>query len=121
MGEAPNSEFRKRLGVEKVLAFQHHGSQKEPIKFNGKMRAYTMNKNYIMNKYFEMLKGGKLRLPRWEDISDLATDARNVIIEYDEDRNTQKFTNVGPDDFVHSSLFASVAAIMLFDLGEILQ
>jgi len=121
MGEAPNSEFRKRLGVEKVLAFQHLGAQKEPIKYNAKMRAYTMNKNYIMNKYFELIKNGKLRLPRWEDISHLASDARNVIIEYDEDKNTQKFTNVGPDDFVHSSLFGSIAAIMFYDLGEILQ
>lgn len=121
MGEAPNSEFRNRLGPEKVLAFQHLPTQKEPIKYNAKMRAYTMNKNYIMNKFFEMLKKGKLRLPRWEDIDELARDVRNVIIEYDEKKNTQKYTNTGPDDFVHSTLFATVAAIMLFDLGEILQ
>lgn len=121
MGEAPNSEFRQRLGVEKVIAFQHLPTQKEPIKYNAKMRAYTMNKNYIMNKYFELLKNGKLRLPRWEDIKDLAHDIRNIIIEYDEVKNTQKFSNTGPDDFAHSSLYGVVAGIMFFDLGEILQ
>ena len=113
MGEAPNSEFRKRLGLEKVFAFQHLSTQKEPLRYNNKMRAYTMNKNFIMNKYFNMLKSGKLRLPRWEDFEDIAQDITNVIKEYDEEKNTEKFTNIGPDDFVHSSLFASVAAMIL--------
>ena len=44
MGEAPNSEFRNRLGLEKVWPFQHLPTQKEPVRYNPKMRAYTMNK-----------------------------------------------------------------------------
>ena len=69
-----------------------------------------------------MLKKGKLRLPKYEDIESFATDLRNVVIEYDEDKNTEKYTNVGPDDFTHATLFGSMALMMLSDnLRENLQ
>jgi hypothetical protein len=113
MGEAPNSEFRARLGPEKVLAFQHIHTQKEIFKYNSKMRAFTLNRNYVMTKYFDMLKRGHLRLPHWEDISDIAQDIRNVIIEFDEVKNTQKFVNTGPDDFVHATIFAVMSLMSL--------
>ncbi len=122
MGEAPNSEFRNRLGLEKVWPYQHLPTQKEPVRYNPKMRAYTMNKNWVMNKFFTMLKKGKLRLPNYQDIEPMTTDIRNVIIEYDEDKNKEKYTNVGPDDFVHATLFGSMALMMLTDsLRENLQ
>ena len=81
-----------------------------------------MNKNWVMNKFFTMLKKGKLRLPNYQDIEPMTTDIRNVIIEYDEDKNKEKYTNVGPDDFVHATLFGSMALMMLTDsLRENLQ
>lgn len=115
MGEAPNSEFRTRLGLEKVMPFQHLPSQKEPMRYNPKMRAYTLNKNYVMNMLFNMLKRGKLRLPRWEGFSDIANDFLNTLIEYDEDNNKQRYINIGPDDFVHATLFACMAGMFTFD------
>jgi hypothetical protein len=77
------------------------------------MRAFTLNRNYVMTKYFDMLKRGHLRLPHWEDISDIAQDIRNVIIEFDEVKNTQKFVNTGPDDFVHATIFAVMSLMSL--------
>lgn len=115
MGEAPNSEFRNRLGLEKVMPFQHLPTQKEPMRYNPKMSAYTLNKNYVMTMFFRMLKTGKIRLPHWEDISEIAQDALNIVIEYDEDKNTQKFVNLGPDDFAHATLYAVMAGMFIFD------
>lgn len=115
MGEAPNSEFRKRLGLAKVMPFQHLPTQKEPMKYNPKMSAYTLNRNYVMNLYFNLLKKGKLRHPHWEDIEDMASDIQNVIIEYDEIKNTQKYVNIGPDDFVHATIFACMAGMFMFE------
>ncbi len=115
MGEAPNSEFRSRLGLEKVISFQHLPTQKEPIAYNPKMRAYTMNKTFIMNKFFKMIKTGKLKFPAYEDCANILADLRNVLIEYDEEKNTERYTNVGPDDFAHATIFAMVAGLILFE------
>lgn len=116
MGEAPNSEFRARLGLEKVMPFQHLPTQKEPMRYNPKMAAYTLNKTNVMNMFFNMLKKGKLRLPKWSDIeTTAATDIQNIIIEYDEEKNTQRFTNIGPDDFVHATLFACMAGMFILE------
>ena len=115
MGEAPNSEFRKRLGMEKVMPFQHLPTQKEPMRYNPKMRAYTLNKSYIMNKYFDMIKTGNLLFPSWETSQKHLQDIRNIIIEYDEEKNSERYTNIGPDDFAHATLFGALAAIMSLD------
>lgn len=118
MGEAPNSEFRSRMGVDKVIAYQHLQAQKEKIRWNPKMPAYTLNRNAIMNQFFRWLKKGKIRLPHWEDIREIAHDVRNVIVEYDEDKNKTKYVNVGPDDFVHSTIFAMASAMMVYGMSE---
>lgn len=115
MGEAPNSEFRNRLGLEKVISFQHLPTQKEPMAYNPRMRAYTLNKTFIMTKFFKMIKSGKLKFPNYNECANILTDLRNVLIEYDEEKNTERYTNVGPDDFVHATIFASVAAMLLFE------
>jgi hypothetical protein len=121
MGEAPNSVFKSRLGIEKVLQFQHLDPQKEVIRYNPKMPAYTLNRNYIMTRFFHLLKTGKILLPQWEDTEPFAKDLQNIVIEYDEKKNKQKFVNIGPDDFVHSSIFAVVTAAMHMGVGHLLQ
>ena len=115
MGEAPNSEFRSRLGLAKVMPFQHLPSQKEPMRYNSKMMAYTLNKTNVMNMFFNMLKKGKLRLPKWASSEGIVSDIQNVIIEYDEEKNTQRYTNIGPDDYVHATLFACMAGMFTFE------
>lgn len=113
MGEAPNSEFRKRLGVEKVFPFQHLPTQKEPMRYNPKMKAYTLNKTFVMNRFFKMVKSERLLFPKWEDFEVMSSDISNVIIDYNEEKNTEKFTNIGPDDFVHATLFATLGLVSL--------
>lgn len=118
MGEAPNSEFRDKLGIEKVITYQHLFSQKEMIRWNPKMPAYTLNKNTVLTQFFKWIKQGKIKFPRWEDFSTFEPDLRNVILEFDEEKNTTRYTNVGPDDFVHATVFAMMSAMMLFNLKD---
>ena len=121
MGEASNSIFKQRLGIEKVLPFQHLHAQKEAIRYNPKMPAYTLNRNYIMTRFFHLIKTGKIIFPRWEDTALFAKDLQNIVLEHDEKKNTQKYVNIGPDDFVHSTIFATVAAAMHMGLSHLLQ
>jgi len=115
MGEASNSEFRQRLGPEKVMPFQHLATQKEPIHFNPKMRAYTLNKNYVMNLFFKMIKTGKIEFPNYPEMKFYLDDLRNVVIEYDEEKNSERYTNIGADDWTHSTLYAILLALFLFE------
>ena len=41
-----------------------------------------------------------------------AEDILNIQAEYDEDRNTMKYINIGPDDFFHATLYAIIALEM---------
>ena len=41
-------------------------------------------------------------------------DLQNIQTEYNEIMNTVKYINIGPDDFFHATLFATIAAEMAF-------
>lgn len=112
MGEAPNSEIRNRIGYERVVAFQHMPAQKDNIKWNASMPAYTLNRNFVMNGFFELIKSGKVSFPCYEDFKPFIEDILNIQVEYDEERGTSKYINIGPDDFVHATIFALLSAQM---------
>mgnify|MGYP006409376129 CR=1 FL=1 len=110
MGEAPNSEFRRRLGYEKVIAFQHMPNQKKVMEFNSKMPAYTLGRNQVMNMFFQRIKSGAYIFPEGQEFDTFVDDMLNVQNEYNEEMNTMKYVNIGPDDFVHATIFASLSA-----------
>jgi hypothetical protein len=114
MGEAPNAEIRSRVGHEKVIAFQHHHTQKEILKWNDKMQAYVINRTASMLRLFNAFKKNKIVLPKWEYTKPFAEDIMNIQAEYNEDQNSMKYTNIGPDDFFHATLYA----LFTLDLRE---
>jgi hypothetical protein len=109
MGEAPNSEFRRRLGYEKVIPFQHMPNQKDHIKWNSKMPAYTLSRNQVMTNFFQRIKSGEYVFPDYSDFETFVSDVINIQQDFNEDTNKMKFINIGPDDFVHATIFASMA------------
>lgn len=109
MGEAPNAEIRSRIGYDKVVAFQHNASQKELIRWNDKMQAYVLNRTQAMLRLFNAIKKLKFLFPKWEYTKPFAEDMLNIQAEYNEDDNSMKFVNIGPDDFFHSTLYALLA------------
>ena len=112
MGESANSEIRSRLGFTKVIAFQHLPNQKEAIRWNSKMPAYTLSRSQVLDDLFKKIKKRKIVFPRWEDTKPFAEDFLNMQIEYDEDRNTVKYVNIGSDDTVHATCFATISLEM---------
>ena len=109
MGEASNSEIRARVGYEKVIAFQHLPAQKEKARWNAKIPAYTLNRNQVMNEFFEAIRKGKLVFPNYDEMKDCVRDIMNVQMEFDEERNSMKYINIGADDFVHACIYCMVA------------
>jgi transposase-like protein len=118
MGEASNSEIRSRIGFEKVIAFQHLQTQKEKIRWNAKMPAYTLNRNQVLGEFFDRIKKRKIVFPRWEDFETFSRDIMNVQLEFDEERNTMKYINIGPDDLVHSLVYALISLELFYGIGQ---
>lgn len=119
MGEAPNSEIRSRIGYQKVIAFQHMASQKKRINWNADMPAYTMNRNQVMTEVFDHIRKGKLLFPQLSDVEPCIEDILNIQTEFNEELGRMKFTNLGPDDFFHATLFAILANQMLYSVNSI--
>jgi len=118
MGEAPNSEIRSKIGFERVIAFQHVPSQKEKVKWNVKMPAYTLNRTQVITELFKLIKDQRIIFPKWEETEEFAEDLLNVYADYDEDRNLMKYINVGPDDFLHALIFAVISNEMISGLNN---
>lgn len=118
MGEAPNAELRSRLGAHHVIAYQHLPTQKEKIKWNAKMPAYTLSRNAVLDDLFSLIKKRLIVFPRWEDTKEFAEDFLNIQIEYDESRNSVKYINIGPDDSAHATLFATLGATLYRGMGN---
>jgi hypothetical protein len=71
-----------------------------------------------MNKFFDLVKKGKLKFPSWDTFYPFAADIQNVIVEFDEEKNTTKYSNIGPDDFVHSTVFSMISTLIVNGMGE---
>lgn len=116
MGEAPNGEIQKRIGQKTVIAFQHSGTQKEKMRWNKKMPAYTLNRNQTMNDIFSLIKSKKIVFPKWEDSQPFLEDILNIQTEYNEELGKSKYINVGPDDFFHATLYAILSAQLAYGM-----
>ena len=112
MGEASNAEIRKRIGQDKLIAFQHVNSQKERARWNGKLGAFTLNRTESITLIFNALKKGIIRFPSALDMDLFFEDILNIYAEYDEEVGTLRYVNSGPDDFFHALLYAIFASDM---------
>ncbi|MBT7928990.1 hypothetical protein HN682_03620 [Candidatus Peregrinibacteria bacterium] len=85
-------------------------NQKKVMEFNSKMPAYTLGRNQVMNMFFQRIKSGAYIFPEGQEFDTFVDDMLNVQNEYNEEMNTMKYVNIGPDDFVHATIFASLSA-----------
>jgi len=110
MGEASNAEIRKRVGENKLIAFQHVNTQKEKMRYNNKMNAYTLNRTECMSLLFNAIKGGIVRFRSPLDMDIFFNDILNIYAEYDDELGTMRYINSGPDDFFHALLYVIFAS-----------
>lgn len=119
MGEASNSVIRKALGYEKVISFQHLPAQKEIIKWNPKIPAYTLNRTNVMSNIFHKCKSQAVIFPKRSDrMDDLLQDFLNIQMDYNVETNVMKYVNPAPDDFFHATLFAIIGLDMFHHLAS---
>lgn len=109
MGEATNSELRSRLGIDKVIAFQHQANQKEELKWNAKLNAFTTSRTQIMTRFFSDIKKGRFIFPNWEEWEPFAQDLLAPAIDYDKDKTRMFYVNNKPDDTLHALIYGVTA------------
>lgn len=111
LGEAVNSELRKRLGdSSRLIAMQHHGTQKQKGQWNQRMNAYTLGRNINMTELFSRIRRKEIVFPRWEDFEPFARDILAISIEYDEEKSKMRYINSEADDVFHSMLYGVFVA-----------
>ncbi len=109
LGEATNSELRSKLGQHKVIAFQHQANQKEEVRWNAKMKAYTLGRTPIMTRFFSDIKAGKFIFPQWDEWEPFAKDILAPVIDYDKDKIKMFYVNSRPDDTFHALIYGKTA------------
>ena len=114
LGEAANSEIRKQIGIEKLVAVQHQGTQKVRAQYNGKMGAVTTSRNIVMTEFFQRIKNQGFIFPKGKKFDSFVSDIVSVSIEYDEIKNKYKYINANPDDFVHAVIYGTLVS----EIGE---
>jgi intein/homing endonuclease len=108
LGEAANSEIRRRIGdPNRLIALQHLGTQKQKAMWNQKMMAYTLGRNLTMTELFAKIRRQEIVFPRWEDFEPYAKDLLANNIEYDEEKNKMRYINSEPDDSFHAILYSN--------------
>ncbi len=76
------------------------------------MPAYTVNKTKALNRLFQNIKRGLVVFPAYNSFLDFIEDIYNVQIEADEKLGNIKYVNIGADDFVYATLYATIAATL---------
>jgi len=113
MGEASNSEIRKRIGFEKIIAYQFSDSVKQFSQYNPKIPGYVINKSKVIDTFVDGLKEGNILLPNWAEFNQHAREFTNLNLEYDEKFNKRKYTKIGTDDGLMSAIFCYMAAMIV--------
>jgi hypothetical protein len=113
MGEASNSELRNTLGPHRVIALQHQANQKEEVRWNSKMNAYTLARTQIMTRFFSDIKKGKFIFPQWEDWEPFAKDLLAPVVDYDDAKTKMFYVNSRPDDIFHAIIYGTTVLELL--------
>ena len=107
-GEGINSQIRKQVGYEHLIAYQHMPNQNLRVKYNHKIPAYTTNRTQVIMDFAQRIKDRKIIFPPWQYTKDFAEDILNMSLEYTEN-NKVKIINTGPDDFAHACIYGLLA------------
>lgn len=109
-----NPKLQKAFGAQKVLLYQHTGSQGEKVHWDKQAMRFTTHRTRVLGDCFNLIKTGPkpygVAFPNWEEFEHYANDILAVFqeegekeIKYDHPRNV-------PDDFLHTFCFALLAS-----------
>ena len=111
-----NTKLRKAFGGQKVLLYQHAGSQKEKVKWDKGGMKWVTHRSRVLQDCFTLMKrgpkSGGVLFPRWETMETFAQDILSIYTEYSEARRQIVFNHPrnNPDDFLHTMCYALLAS-----------
>jgi len=112
-GFVQNAALTTRYGPRKIAKYQYVNS-KTVVKWEPALSRFMVNRTEIMSRFFNAVKNGHIRFPRWEEFEPFAEDFLSIYSEYREDRHTMVYDKLvdGTDDAFHSSVYCLLASML---------
>lgn len=111
-----NPQLQKAFGAQKVLLYQHTGSQGEKVRWDKMAMRFTTHRTRVLQDCFSLIKrgpvGGGVAFPNWDEFEFYANDILSVYQEESERRGELIYDHPRgiPDDFLHTFCFAFLAS-----------
>jgi len=108
-----NHDLVTTFGPRKVAQYQYAGLS-GLVKWQSQLNRFIANRTEVMSMFFNAIKKGHIRFPRWEEFKPFAEDFLNIYSEYREDRHTIVYDKLidGTDDAFHSALYCFLASML---------
>lgn len=106
-------------GRRRVIPVQYQKPTSQPIVMDKRDRKLLVNRTRIMNRFLNLMKRKRIRLPEWEPFYNgglsessrgFGQDVLTLREEHDYSNNTVKFVHSDPDDGFHAMLYGEMAA-----------
>lgn len=111
-----NSQLRKAFGEDRVMLYQHTGSQKDKVRWDAQAKKFTTHRSRVLQDVFSLIKTGPaskgIAFPSWDIMEPFAQDILAVYTEYSDTRRQLVFNHPrgNPDDFLHTVCYAFLAS-----------
>ncbi len=123
-GHVQNLTLVNRFGENAVAQMWHTGMKaaggskaQNRAKFEPKTRKWHLARTAVLTDTFEDLRKGRIRFPRYEECEELFKHILAESLEFDVRTNRASYTNVDPDDGLHSLCYAQLAGELLIKGG----
>ena len=122
-GHVQNIQLINRLGDQCVAQMWHTGmrgaggGKAMRAKWEPKTRKYHLARTRVLTDTFETMRQQRCTFPRIEECGEFFDHIMAEVMEYNDKTNTQMYTNVEPDDGLHSLTYAMLAG-ELFIAGD---
>ena len=116
-GWGVNSRLMRDLGKQRVMQFNYSTSLGERKRWDGDAYKWIINRNAVMNEFFQSVKEEQFMFPAWGEFEPYAKDILAEYVEYNERTRTMLYDHPidQPDDALHSLIYCKLAADILMN------
>lgn len=111
-GWGVNERLEEAFGPQRVIKFQHVGSQRQRKKYDDIGHKFQLSRNEVMTDFINDIKDKKIVWPAWESVKDYLCDFEHIYCEYKESSRQMVYDHKPsePDDAMHSSIYCKETA-----------
>ena len=122
-GHVQNTQIAQEL-VEQchVARCYYSANPKHQIFLNPGVDRFTLHRSAMMANMFNVIKMGKVELPRWDDFRQYGRDVLNIFTSYNENLRMVVYDHppTKPDDVFHAMLYCMVASFLVHPREDVL-